>query len=124
MAAGEMGCHSATLLEGVINELSKLQYDGSKQPGEGVPKPADVYAPGPTPTRLAELSKIDPLAAADWDGNLASTATDYLAHGGEELRKAIEADAVTKIRLADALETFVAAQERSKARIVAVLEKL
>jgi transaldolase len=31
---------------------------------------------GPTPARLAQLNKTDPLAAAKWDGKLASTDID------------------------------------------------
>lgn len=33
MAAGEHGCHSATISPEVLNELAKLEYDGTKQPG-------------------------------------------------------------------------------------------
>ena len=85
----------------------KLEYDGSKQPGEGVPKPMHPYLKAePTPSRLADLSKTDPLAAASWDRKLAKTDIDYLANNGAELEKAIEADPITKARLHDALELF------------------
>jgi transaldolase len=100
-AAGELGCHSATISHTALNELAKLKYDGSKQPGEGVPKPVQY---GPTPERLSKLSAIAPLAAADWDGKLASTYIDYLANGGAELEKAIRKDPITVTRLADALQ--------------------
>lgn len=73
MAAGELGCHSATISHTVLNELANLKYDGSKKPGEGVRKPVQYYRDiGLTPERLRKLSAIDPLAAADWDGKLAS----------------------------------------------------
>ena len=124
MAAGEMGCHSATIMHGVLDQLSQLQYDGSKQPGEGIPKPSHVYAVGSTPKRLEKLSSTDPLAAAEWDGKLASTEIDYLANGGAELAKAIEADSISNTRLGDALEAFIAAEQRSKARVEEVLAKL
>lgn len=125
MAAGELGCHSATISHTVLNELAKLQYDGSKQPGEGVPKPVHVYKhAGPTPARLQKLAKIDPLAAADWDGKLASTDIDYLANGGEELAKAIAKDPIATTRLKDALELFTGGEERSKAKVEAVLKTL
>jgi transaldolase len=83
MAAGEHGCHSATISPEVLNELAKLEYDGTQQPGEGKPKPANVYAGYKTPERLLKVSKIDPLQAADIDGKLASTDIDYLANNGE-----------------------------------------
>jgi transaldolase len=123
MAAGEMGCHYATIMSGVLAQLSKLPYDGSKQPGEGVPKPMHPYLnSGPTPTRLSKLSKTDPLAPADWDGTLASTDIDYLANNGAELEKAIEADPVTKTRLYEALEVFKDVELRSKAAIEEALK--
>ena len=118
MAAGEMGCHHATISAEVLTPLSKLPYDAGKQPGEGVPKPMHPYLnAGPTPTRLAKLSKTDPLAVAEWDGKLASTDIDYLANNGAELAKAIEADPITKARLNDALELFKGGEMRSKAAI-------
>jgi transaldolase len=118
MAAGEMGCHHATISADVLKQLAKLPYDGSKQPGEGVPKSAHPYKnAGPTPARLAQLSKTDPLAPEKWDGKLASTDIDYLANNGAELQKAIEADPATKTRLFEALELFKGGELRSKAAI-------
>lgn len=125
MAAGELGCHSATISHTVLDQLAKLKYDGTKQPGEGAPKPVHVYknAP-PVSERLRKLAKIDPLAAAAWDGNLASTDIDYLANGGAELAKAIEADPITKERLAIALELFTGGENRSKDKIDTALRGL
>ncbi|GME25685.1 aldolase [Neofusicoccum parvum] len=119
MAAGEMGCHHATISPEVLTKLAALPYDQSKQPGEGIPKSTGYpYANAPpTPTRLAKLSKIDPLAPAGWDGKLASTDIDYLANNGAELQKAIEADPETKKRLFEALELFKGGEMRSKAAI-------
>jgi transaldolase len=118
MAAGEMGCHHATISADVLTQLSKLEYDGSKQPGEGVPKPMCAYKnAGPTPSRLSKLAKTDPLATAGWDGKLASTDIDYLANNGAELEKAIEADPITKTRLFEALDLFKGGEMRSKAAI-------
>lgn len=126
MAAGEMGCHHATISSDVLTQLSKLEYNGSKQPGEGVPKPMSAYKNGspsayknasPTPSRLSKVAKTDPLAAATWDGKLASTDIDYLANNGAELEKAIEADPVTKTRLFEALDLFKGGEMRSKAAI-------
>lgn len=59
---------------------------------------------GPTPETLRKLSAIDPLAAADWDGEVASINIDYLANGGAELEKATKKDPITVTRLADALQ--------------------
>ncbi|EGY23089.1 transaldolase [Verticillium dahliae VdLs.17] len=122
MAAGEMGCHSATISHTVLNELAKLRYVASEQPGPDVPKPAHVYKDAPPVSdRLRKLLSIDPLAGPDWDGKLASTDVDYLADGGASLQNAIEADAVTKKRLADAMALFTGGQERSRAKIEEVL---
>lgn len=122
MAAGELGCHSATISHTVLNQLAELKYDGTKQPGEGVPKPIHVYKhAGPTPERLRKLATIDPLAAANWDGKLASTDIDYLANGGAELAKAIEADPISKERLAIALQLFTDGENRSKDKVDAAL---
>ncbi|KJX99026.1 transaldolase like protein [Zymoseptoria brevis] len=114
MAAGEHGCHSATISPEVLDELAGLQYDGSKQPGEGRPKPAHMYANYQTSDRLKDVSKVDPLAPG---AKIASTEIDYLANNGEELRKAIEADPVTTKRLKDALELFTGGLMESKAKI-------
>jgi len=125
MAAGEMGCHHATISADVLKQLADLKYDGTKQPGEGVPKPMHPYMnAGPTPARLSKLSKTDPLAAADWDGTLASTEIDYLANNGAELEKAIEADPITKTRLFEALELFKGGELRSKAAIEEAMKQV
>ncbi|EEY18871.1 transaldolase [Verticillium alfalfae VaMs.102] len=122
MAAGEMGCHSATISHTVLNELAKLPYVASEQPGPDVPKPVHVYKDAPPVSdRLRKLLSIDPLAGPDWNGKLASTNVDYLADGGAPLQNAIEADAVTKKRLADAMALFTGGQERSRAKIEEVL---
>lgn len=118
MAAGEIGCHSATISHMVLTELANLPYDGSKQPGEGVPMPSHPYLnASPTPARLAKIAQVDPLGNPDWDGKLASTDIDYLANTGAELDKANDADAVTKQRLREALALFVAAEKRSQTKI-------
>ncbi len=120
-----MGCHHATISSDVLTQLSKLPYDGTEQPGEGVPKPMHPYLKaGPTPTRLAKLSKTDPLAAANWDGKLASTDIDYLANNGAELEKAIEVDPITKTRLYEALELFKGGELRSKAAIEEAMKQV
>lgn len=125
MAAGELGCHSATISHTVLNQLAELKYDGTKQPGEGVPKPQHVYKnPIATPERLKKLAGIDPLASAEWDGKLASTDIDYLANGGEELRKAIAADPIATNRLKIALELFTGGENRSKEKIEKALQSV
>ncbi|KAL6859450.1 aldolase [Trichoderma novae-zelandiae] len=125
MAAGELGCHSATISHTVLDQLAKLKYDGTKQPGEGKPKPVHVYKnPPQVSQRLRKLANIDPLTAAEWDGKLASTDIDYLANGGDELEKAIEADPITKERLAIALELFTGGENRSKDKIDAAVRAL
>lgn len=125
MAAGELGCQSATISHTVLAELAKLPYDESKQPGVGKPKPQHVYLnAGPLSPRFEKLTKLDPLAAADWDGNLASTEIDYLANNGSELQKAIVADPVTQQRLNDALDLFKGGEARSRVKIEAAMNAL
>lgn len=124
MAAGEHGCHSATISPKVLDELASLQYDPTKQPGEGKPKPAHMYAAYQTPKRLQDVSKFDPLTAGDTIGELTSTRIDYLADNGEALSKAIEADPVTKQRLRDALELFTGGLLESKAKIEKVFQEI
>ncbi|KAI0505985.1 hypothetical protein F5B22DRAFT_651149 [Xylaria bambusicola] len=114
MAAAEMGCHSATISHTLLDQLAKLKYNVSEQPGEGTPKLEHPYKnPGPTPTRLAELVKIDPLMAK-WDGKLASTSIDYLVNGGAELEKAIQNDPIATNRLAYALKLFIGDDENGE----------
>jgi transaldolase len=125
MAAGEMGCHSATISHMVIEQLAKLPYEESKQPGKGVPKQMEYYKnSGPTPERLKKLANVDPLAAADWDGKLASTDVDYLANNGKALEEAIARDPITVQRLDDALKLFQGAIKESQQKIEAIMAKV
>ena len=118
MAAGELGCHSATISPQVLNKLAKLPYDVAKQPGEGILKQSHPYQnAAPTPAPLAWLSRVDPLSGADWDSKVAGTDVDYLANQGAELEKAIKADLSTKQRLRDALELFIGAEKKSQAKV-------
>ena len=68
--------------------------------------------------------KLDPLAAADWDGNLASTEIDYLTNNGSELQKTIVNDPVTQQRLNDALDLFKGGEARSRVKIEAAMDAL
>ncbi|KAH8433966.1 uncharacterized protein LDX57_011602 [Aspergillus melleus] len=125
LAQGEIGVDSATISKEVLEELVKLPYDGTWQPGEGgVPKP---QYPGhqntvATPKRLQYLASIDPLVAS-WDGKIASTDVDYLANNGAAVQDAIKADPIATTRLADALQLFTKVETESKALIEkAILE--
>ncbi|KAB8236074.1 uncharacterized protein BDW43DRAFT_308873 [Aspergillus alliaceus] len=108
MAAGEMGCYSATISSQVLDELSKLPYNNSV----------------PTPVRLKRLAATDPLAAAKWDGKLARTGVDYLANDGAELENAIKSDPIAATSLKDTLELFIGGENRSRAKIENVLTQL
>ena len=124
MASGEIGCHSATIPRQVLQQLSELPYDSSKQPGEGLPMPPHPYLDAlPTPSRLAQVSVTDPLAPS-WDGKLAVTDVDYLANNGALLDTANENDPETKRRLSEALEAFVGAEKRSQAKIEEAMNSL
>ena len=130
MAAGEMGCHSATISHTVLNELAARPYDPATRPGggEGVEKTALQYrddSPS-VPARLRKLLTVDPLRA---DGKPQfsldeAVKIDYLADGGKALDAAIEADPEAKKRLAVALELFTGGENRSKEKIEAVLAAL
>lgn len=117
MAAGEMGCHSATISHTLLAQLAQLPYEFSKQPGEGRPKP--TYArryEGGIPHRLHKMLDVIDLQA--------STEFDYLDKNGRELDRAIEEDAVSRDRLRDALVLFVAGEERSRAKVEAICEQI
>lgn len=131
MAAAEFGCHSATLPPKVIEHLARLKYDGTKQPGEGVPakpQPEVEFTGqsgfGGTPARLRGLAGVDSLTAGGWDGGLASTEVDYLADGGDELERAIRGDPIAESRLREGLEVFTAMENKGKTLIESVLAGL
>ncbi|KAJ6573382.1 hypothetical protein DFH09DRAFT_915935 [Mycena vulgaris] len=127
MACGEMAMHHATISAQVLGELCALPATPSPSARiPGVPK-VDMTTPytgaPPTPAHLATVSKSDPLTAS-WDGKLASTNLDYLAHGGKALAAAIEADPVTKQRLYDTLEVFKGGELSSKFIIEKAISEL
>ncbi|BCS26328.1 uncharacterized protein APUU_51039S [Aspergillus puulaauensis] len=129
LAQGEIGVDSATVSQEVLAELAKLPYDGSSQaPGViDVPKPAypeHQNSVSATPKRLRHLAGADPLAAADWDGKLASTDIDYLASDGANLESAISADPIASARMRDALGLFVKIEGESKELIEGVLKEV
>jgi transaldolase len=130
MAAGEMGCQSATISHTVLNELAKLVYDPSKQPGEGVTKAQsytadDYYKTAPTtPVRLQKLLTVDTLSKTGLNPEHHRTDIDWLADGGKALDKAIEEDEPSRLRLKDAMTLFTGGENRSKAKIDAVLATL
>ncbi|OJJ96423.1 hypothetical protein ASPACDRAFT_125025 [Aspergillus aculeatus ATCC 16872] len=118
-AQGEIGVDSATVSKEVLEELARLPYDGTWQPGVGgVPKPQypEHQNTVATPKRLQYLASIDPLVAS-WDGKLASTDTDYLANNGVALEDAIKADPIATARLGDALQLFIKVESQSKVLI-------
>ncbi|KAJ7049110.1 hypothetical protein C8F01DRAFT_1266010 [Mycena amicta] len=124
MACGEMGMHYATISAEVLAHLTKAPAVPSPSAHiPGTPK-VDMNAPytnaPPTPARLADVSKTDPLTAG-FDGTWASTDVDYLADNGKALADAIEKDPVTKQRLFDALELFK--PEGGELRSKALIEK-
>lgn len=83
--------------------------------------PAHQNTVSATPARLAHLAGTDPLAAADWDGKLASTEVDYLAENGAELERAIERDVIAKTRLGDALGLFCKIEGESRELVEGVM---
>ncbi len=132
MASAEMGCHSVTLSPQLLEELSSLPYDPTDEapkralPHVGPGRLLHAYRDATVLTeRFLPLSLIDPLdddnKPADID---AAIKTDYLASNGKALDEAIAADKQAARRLRVALETFIAAEERSKEKIEKVLNAL
>ncbi|KAL4917186.1 hypothetical protein BDW62DRAFT_184344 [Aspergillus aurantiobrunneus] len=122
LAQGEIGVDSATVSQEVLSELAKLPYDGSSQPPGVVDIPKSAYPSHQnsaiaTPKRLQHLAGTDPLAAADWDGKLASAEVDYLVGDGANLERAIQSDPIASGRMRDALGLFVKLEGESKALI-------
>ncbi|KAI9370911.1 hypothetical protein BJX61DRAFT_548654 [Aspergillus egyptiacus] len=129
LAQGEFGVDSATVSAEVLSQLAQLPYTSSSAPAGAIDVPKPAYpehqnSVAATPPRLAHLAATDPLAAADWDGKLASTEVDYLKNSGEELEKAIKADPIATARMGDALGLFCKVEGESRALIEAVMEEV
>ncbi|KAL1895697.1 hypothetical protein Sste5346_005168 [Sporothrix stenoceras] len=140
LAAGEMGCQSATLFHTLIRDLKAHPYTAAERPGGAVAANACVPKPAadtpfykdraPPSARLAPLLSVDPLNAADPSkvaaGNDYDTVTkvDYLADNGKLLDAAIDADPVAKDRLAAALTLFIACEKRSQDKVDKALASL
>lgn len=123
MAAGELGCHSATISSDVLKELSELPYKDSEQPGERNAKPIHPYKDAiATPARLAKLAGMDPLTPGTWTDDQTIADVDYLANNGANLDAANEADQETKKRLAQSLQGFIEAEKLSQAMIETLME--
>ncbi|KAI0179708.1 transaldolase [Hypoxylon sp. FL1284] len=118
MAAGEMGCHSATISHTVLNELATRPYDASAQPGQGEPKRLHAYKDARVlPARFEPLLAIDPLSSENKAAIHEVSYVDYLADGGKKLDEAIVADPGTTRRLKVALELFASAESRSREKV-------
>ncbi|KAL4910276.1 hypothetical protein BDW74DRAFT_186360 [Aspergillus multicolor] len=129
LAQGEFGVDSATVSAEVLTELVNLPYDASIRPTGLIDVPKPQYPQhqntvSSTPKRLQKLASVDPLAAADWDGKLASTSIDYLKDDGKELEAAIKADPIASGRIRDALEVFLKVEGESRELIEGVMKEL
>ncbi|PLB48655.1 aldolase [Aspergillus steynii IBT 23096] len=125
MAAGELGCQSATISHQVLAQMANYPYERSKQPGQGEPKLQHPYKRASlTPQRLYPIADLDTLASPHWDGKLPSTDLDYLVDGGAKIDKANNADDTTRKRLSEALDSFVAAEKRSQAKIESAMASI
>jgi len=111
-ATAELGCYSLTLPPAILEELANTPDDS---PPSTTPK--DQYSfLGPVPERFKKMSTLDPLAAADWDGKLASTEIDYIADIGKALDEA-NMDPITSTRLKDSLDFFISEDNAAKEAI-------
>ncbi len=132
MAAGEMGCHSATLFPWILRNLSNLTYDpNDKSPKRPLPfvgpkKLEHVYRDAVAlAERFLPLSLIDPLSKDGKPVNVdVAIKVDYLINGGKALNEAIAEDAETTRRLKSALDMFIAREMESRKRIENVLQAL
>jgi hypothetical protein len=104
-----MGCHSATISYPLLNQLSTLHYDGFQELNAERIKPAHVYkCPKPLTWRLEGLAARCPENMLDFD---------YLADGGKPLTRAIEEDQTARTWMTAALNMFIDAEKKSKAKI-------
>ena len=124
VATAEMGIANATISAPILRDLIKTP---SSDPLVNTPRPNDVYAnTSPLPARLTMLLKVD-LLDSTWDGTYydgKGESLDWLAENGKRLDEAIEKDLPAKTRLADALKFFVQEEEKSRAFLEALIEKL
>lgn len=124
MAAGEMGCHSATISHTVLNELASRPYDSSSRPAEGLPKLEHPYRDARVlPARFEPLLAIDPLSPNNKAALESALHVDYLADGGKALDEAIAADPAATKRLKIALELFTGGENRSKEKVEKALKE-
>ncbi|KAI1441919.1 transaldolase [Annulohypoxylon stygium] len=124
MAAGEMGCHSATISHTVLNELASRPYDASTQPGQGEPKRTHAYKDARVlPARFEPLLSIDPLSPDNKAALSEAAYVDYLANGGKKLDEAIAADRETAKRLKIALELFTGGENSSKEKVEKAIQE-
>ncbi|KAL4749236.1 hypothetical protein BDW72DRAFT_137462 [Aspergillus terricola var. indicus] len=129
LAQGEFGVDSATVSAEVLSQLATIPYDVSTRPSGIIDVPKPQYpehqnSVPSTPKRLQHLAAVDPLAAADWDGNIASTDVDYLKDSGAELEKAIKADPIASARVSDALGVFLKVEGESRELIERVMKEV
>ncbi|KAL4764912.1 uncharacterized protein BDW70DRAFT_129065 [Aspergillus foveolatus] len=129
LAQGEFGVDSATVSAEVLSQLANITYDISARPSGIVDVPKPQYpehqnSVSSTPKRLQHLAAADPLAAANWDGSIASTDVDYLKDNGAELEKAIKADPIASARISDALGVFLKVEGESRELIERVMKEI
>ncbi|KAJ6114237.1 hypothetical protein N7486_000015 [Penicillium sp. IBT 16267x] len=111
MAMAELGCQHVTITEENMKAL--LQTPDSLTPVT-TSKPTYPYANLITPARLKCLSRVDSLSPAGCSDILPSGSTNYLANDGRYLDEAIQADGFVAKGLKDAMDWFIAAEEKAK----------
>lgn len=128
LGMAKMGVHHVTILQPVLKQLSELAVPVEQELedraalafelekfDEAKPYSRELIA------EMQELEKVDPLSPTkvplEWGAHI-----DYLADGGKELEKAIEADPQTKRRLDDALNLFIDAEHRARDAILAAMK--
>ncbi|PSN74034.1 aldolase [Corynespora cassiicola Philippines] len=98
MAAGAMGCHSATFPADCIRDLAEVYYNAYDRPHDGTPKKEEYYKSATAiPKRLMQL--VGDIPSFD-------KCKDYLAQNGALLDATIEKDSNIKRILNNALNLF------------------
>ena len=130
VATAELGCQHITITAPHLKELQETALDATalkKYPFLANPAPkkaAPYYKNLKTPQRLQAHSKTDPLAGADWNGQLADIHADYLANGGKLLTESMASDPAVVRKIKDVFDAFNGGDAKAKAAIEAEMAKL
>ncbi|KAJ6007781.1 hypothetical protein N7540_011757 [Penicillium herquei] len=113
-----------------INEVfatAELDYSSDSMALLENPKPkpeTPYYKDLKTPDRFTHFNKIEPLAAADWDGKRAEIHTDYISNDGKALVEAMQSDPAVVRKIKDVFDAFSDGERRAQVALQAEIDKL